>query len=138
MLTPDVERAVEKVRRAFPDHAVEVLEDGAGGACVLVEDCLLGPAFVPDSSWVAFAIPYQYPRADVYPHFVRPDLARADGAALSSPLNAGHTVPLFNRPALMVSRRSQRWNPSRDSALLKLLRVLLWFDQQAPSERKAV
>ncbi len=97
---------------------------------MIVESLPLGPGFVPSASWVGFAIPGLYPRADVYPHFVRADLARADGVALSAPLNPGHTMPGFGLPAVMVSRRSNRWNPNRDTAALKLHRVLLWFWQQ--------
>ena len=96
---------------------------------MILEDLDLGPAFTPSTSSVGFAISPLYPRADVYPHFVRPDLARSDGSALTAPLNPGHAMPGFNRPAVMVSRRSNRWNPACDTAALKLHRVLFWFNE---------
>jgi hypothetical protein len=130
-MNPHVHEAINEVARAFPDCPTAYLDDGQGGAFMVVEGLDLGPAFTPNKSWVGFAIPNLYPRADVYPHFVRPDLARADSAALTTPLNPGHALPGFNRPAIMVSRRSNRWDPGRDTAALKLQRVVLWFRQQA-------
>jgi len=136
-MSPHVTQAIMQVVHAFPDYGISHLHDGQGGAFVIVEDLELGTAFAPTRSWVGFAVPNLYPRADVYPHFVRPDLARADHMALTTPLNAGHTMPGFNRPAIMVSRRSNRWEPGRDTAALKLQRVLLWFREQAAPIRIA-
>jgi hypothetical protein len=130
-MTPDVEKALAAVRRAFDGHSVETMETGDGGLHVIVDDLDLGPAFMPSRSWVGFTIPFNHPLGDVYPHFVRPDLARADGTPLTTPLNSGHVMPGFDRPATMVSRRSYRWNPSRDTAVLKLMRIVGWFAEQA-------
>jgi hypothetical protein len=136
-MTPHVAEALAELRRAFPGFAIAHREDGQGGAYVIAEDLPLGPGFVPSTSWIGFAISGLYPRADVYPHFVRPDIARADGRALTTPLNPGHTMPGFGRPAVMVSRRSNRWDPARDTAALKLHRVLLWFTQQTQQREVA-
>lgn len=136
-MNPPVLAAVDQVARAFPDSRTSYLDDGQGGAFVVVDDLDLGVAFAPSTSWVGFAISPLYPRADVYPHFVRPDLARANGAALTVPLNPGHTMPGFQRAATMVSRRSNRWDPARDTAALKLHRVLLWFREQTLPQRIA-
>jgi hypothetical protein len=136
-LTPGVEGAVDQIRRAFPDNTVQVLGDGAGGAYILVEDLPIGAGFDPARSWVAFLIPYMYPAGDIYPHWVRPDLAFADGRPLAPPLNPGQQVPLFDRPAVMISRRSNRWNPAQDTALLKLLRVLKFLDDHSPAQQEA-
>lgn len=130
-MTPAVATAIEQVKLAFPEYAVCFLPDAEGGAAVIVEDLPVGPAFIPSESWVGFALNYTYPRGHVYPHFLRPDLARADGQALTSPLNPGQMMPGFERPAIMVSRASNRWDPSRDTATLKLLRVLQWLREQA-------
>ena len=136
-MNPSVTAAINQVARAFPDARTIYGEDGQGGAFVIVDELDLGPAFTPRTSWVGFAISPLYPRADVYPHFVRPDLARSNGAPLTVPLNPGQMMPGFDRPATMVSRRSNRWDPSRDTAVLKLHRVLLWFREQAIPERIA-
>lgn len=126
-----VKAAVEQLERAFVGHRVEVLEDGQGGAFVIVEDLELGPAFTPLRSWVGFQIPALYPRADIYPHYVCPELTRVDSGPLTTPLNPNRQMPGFNRSAVMVSRRSNHWDPARDTAALKLRRVLMWFAEQA-------
>lgn len=137
-MTPEVQHRIEQIRAAFPGHAVHVLADGQGGAHVVVDDLELGPAFAPATSWVGFTLDFQYPRSDVYPHFLRPDLAMADGRTLlSPPLHAGQTMPGFGRAATMISRRSTRRDPARDTAALKLLRVLHWFHEQAPAREQA-
>lgn len=116
---------------------MSVLEDGHGGAFVVVDDLELGRAFTPSRSWIGFQIPALYPRADVYPHYVCPELGRADGGPLTTPLNPGQAMPGFNRPAVMVSRRSNRWDPARDTAALKLQRICLWFAEQAGGSQVA-
>lgn len=127
-MTPEVDKGIAEIKRAFAGHAVEVMETGDGGAHVTVADLELDAAFAPNHSWIGFTLPYNYPLADVYPHFVRPDLAMADGTPLPTPpLNAGQSMPGFNRPATMVSRRSLRWDPTRDTAALKLMRIIGWF-----------
>ncbi|MCW2993602.1 MAG: hypothetical protein JWQ18_1097 [Conexibacter sp.] len=137
-MTPDVEKGIAEIQHAFAGHGVETVETGDGGAYVIVADLDLGPAFVPRSSWIGFTLPYNYPLADVYPHFACPDLATADGTPLPTPpLNSGQSMPGFNRPATMVSRRSPRWNPAHDTAALKLMRIIGWFAEQAAQTRAA-
>jgi hypothetical protein len=136
-MNTSVAAAITQVARAFPDSCISHLGDGQGGAFVIIDELDLGPAFTPGITWVGFAISPIYPRADVYPHYVRPDLGRTDGSILTVPLNPGQTMPGFNRPATMVSRRSNRWDPARDTAVLKLHRVLLWFRQQVVPDRIA-
>lgn len=129
-MTPEVEQAIAELERAFPDHRVRVLEEPQGGAYVRVEDLELGDGYVPPTSWIGFLIPYDYPRSQVYPFFLRPDLARANGQPFQPPINAGQTMPGFDEPAVMASRSSQRWNPARDTAALKLMRVLEWLRER--------
>ena len=123
-MTADVRAAIDELRTGFPGHEVLVTEEPQGGAHVVVANLDLGPAFATSTSWIGFTIGFQHPLADVYPHFLRPDLAYADGRPLQSPLNPGQMMPGFDRPAVMLSRQSKRWNPSRDTARLKLLRIL--------------
>jgi hypothetical protein len=130
-MTPEVETAIAEIQRAFPEHPVRTLEDGQGGARVIVEDLPIGDRFDPTTSWVGFPIGFQYPRAQVYPHYVRPDLRRRDGQPHTAPVHPGQTMPGFDESALMVSRGSNRWNPATDTALLKLLRVLEWLQECA-------
>jgi hypothetical protein len=119
-----VDEAVRQIQEAFPDCTVTARDDGDGGAQVMVSDVPLGPPFVQATTWVAFAITRQYPYADVYPHFVRGDLQRADGAGLGAGM--GLTAYL-GQPAIQLSRRSSRLNPATDTAVLKLQKVLHWL-----------
>lgn len=124
-MQPNVIKAVDEIRAAFPAVACEVVEDGEGGAYVIVEEADLGELYEPRTSWVGFRITFQYPYADVYPHFVRHDLRRVDGRPLGEAINAGQQFQ--NRPAMMLSRRSTRLNPATDTALIKLQKVLKWL-----------
>lgn len=125
-MTPEVAGAIDEIRAAFPDATVSVREDPDGGAFLTVDPVDLGAAYVQDETWVKFHITFQYPQSDVYPHFVRPDLARADGQPLGEGMSP---VPSDNddEPATQISRRSNQLNPATDTAALKLLKVLTWL-----------
>lgn len=123
-LTAEVGDAIEEIRRHFDETVTTVIEDGQGGAWILVEDVDLGEKYSPARSWIGFQITFQYPYSDVYPHFVRGDLSRSDGDALGEGTSAGQ---FQGRPAIQVSRRSNHLNPATDTALLKLLKVLDWI-----------
>ena len=124
-MTPEVENAVLEIRRTFPGHEVTVEPEQQGGAYVFVHDLELGKGYSPATSWVGFLIDFQYPRSDVYPHFLDPGIQRTDGKGhgdgISGPTN------WHERSALQISRKSNRWNPATDSAAAKLIKVLEWF-----------
>jgi hypothetical protein len=124
-MTPEVEDAITELREAFSDHAVEVAPDPQGGAYVVVQDLPLGPQYRPERSWVGFAIGFQYPHADVYPHYTDSTLSRVDGA----PLGEGMQQPIqwHDRMTTQISRRSTNWNAAEDTATLKLRKVLDWL-----------
>ena len=44
---------------------------------VTIDSVDLGPLYIPQQTWIKFAITFQYPYADIYPLFARPDLVRA-------------------------------------------------------------
>ena len=125
-MTPEVSTAIEEIRDAYQGSTVEVHEDGAGGAWVIVEPIDPGPTFVQRETWVGFQITFQYPAADCYPHFVRPDLARVDGQPLGDATSAG-TFGFDQRPGIQLSRRSNRLNPATDTAEIKLTKVIEWL-----------
>lgn len=126
-----VERAVQEIKdafpnnEAFPNNRVVVQDDDQGGAWVIVEDVEVGDLYESTKSWIGFRITFQYPQADVYPHFVRSDLVRKDKRALGDGISGGHNF--MGRAALQLSRRSNRLNPATDTALLKLMKVLHWL-----------
>jgi hypothetical protein len=126
-VTPAVQEAMQEVSRTFPGSRIEVVEDGSGGAFVILEDVPLGGPYQQPTSWIGFQITHTYPYADVYPHFVRHDLSRCDG----KPLGEGMAIGAFrDRPAIQVSRRSNRLDPATNTALLKLLKVLKWLNSR--------
>jgi hypothetical protein len=126
-----VARAVQEIKDAFPNNEafpkdrVVVQEDDQGGAWVLVEDADIGELYETPKSWIGFRITFQYPNADVYPHFARSDLVRKDKRPLGEGTSGGHNF--VGRPAIQLSRRSKQLNPAIDTALLKLMKVLHWL-----------
>lgn len=122
--TPEVADAIEKIRATVTPNPVTVREDGEGGAFVIVEGADPGPLYTQTDTWIGFRITFQYPYADVYPHYVRGDLSRRDQRALGD----GTSPATFeSRPAIQLSRRSNHLNPATDTAVLKMLKVLEWL-----------
>jgi hypothetical protein len=125
-MTPEVAAAVEEIRETFSESTVTAQEDGKGGAYVTVMPVDPGPTYVQDETWLKCHITFQYPYSDVYPQFVRPDLARVDGAALGEAMSVG-SFPGDGEPAVQISRKSNHLNPATDTAALKLVKVLEWL-----------
>ena len=127
-ITPAVAKAIEEVRRTLEGCEVDVEPDGSGGAMVLVRGVSLGAPYLQAKVWIGFHITFQYPYADVYPHFTNPDLVRTDGAGLGSGFGS---ATFRGQRAIQISRRSNRLNPDRDTAALKLLKVVKWMKGQS-------
>ena len=120
-----VRQAITAIQGSLHSSIVTAREDGDGGAYVIVEDAPLGGPWAQSSTWVGFRITYTYPYADVYPHFIRADLARKDGRP---PLGPAMSLTQFEgRQAIQLSRRSNKRDPQRETALIKLLKVLEWL-----------
>ena len=92
-ITTEVQQAIAELQETWPDAAIATREDGEGGAFVIMDDVALFPPYAQTSTWVGFRLVFQYPYADVYPHFVRGDLSRSDGKALGEAMT-GHPVEL--------------------------------------------
>lgn len=124
-MTPEVQRAIAEIEQTFSGHPIEVEVEAQGGAYVIVHDLPLGEQYLPSTSWLGFTISYMYPHADVYPHYLDASLRRVDGlvqgAGLQFPVN------WRNRQVIQVSRRSNRWNATIDTAATKLSKVLEWL-----------
>jgi hypothetical protein len=123
-MVPAVILAVDQLRAEFADSPLTVREDGEGGAYVIVETLPLGEPYVQESTWMGFRITNSYPYADVYPHYVRIDLSRANGGPIAPELQR---VVFEGREAFQISRRSNRLNPATDTAVLKLRKVISWL-----------
>lgn len=127
-MNPSIQQAVEEIRSAYPGHALDVSPDGEGGAFVKVHDLPLGKQYQPERSWVAFRITFQYPFADIYPHFCVANIARKDGRALGEGFsNNTWKSPSVEEAATMISRRSNHLDAATDTAALKLAKILDWI-----------
>jgi hypothetical protein len=128
----EVAEAVREVRAAFPANQVDVEGDDQGGAFVRVHEVAIGPAFIPNVSWIGFQITFQYPFADVYPHYLRPDLTRVNGQVFTPPYHPGRNFPWPGNEvaSLMVSRRSNHRDPTTETAAVKLAKVVDWLRLQ--------
>lgn len=127
-MKPTVKQAIEEITTAFPGHRVEFHGDDDGGAYVRVHDLSFGDMHEPRSGWVTFHVVYTYPDADIYPHFLPSGLRRCDGQKLGEGFHEKQMkLGPFEGPATMASRRSKYWNPTQDTASLKLAKVLDWI-----------
>jgi hypothetical protein len=120
-----IAKAIVDIRASWTDATVTAEPDNDGGAYVIVEPLSIGDLYNHATTWLGFRITFQYPYADVYPHFVRPDLQRKDGRALGDGMSDGHSFA--GRTAIQISRRSNRLDPATDTAALKLGKVLQWL-----------
>ncbi len=123
-MTPTVAEAINEVRETFAGAVVTARDDHEGGAYVRIESVDPGAPYVQRETWIGFRITGQYPYADVYPLFVRPDLRRSDGRPLGEALT---TATFDGQPAVQVSRRQNHLDPGADTAALKVLKVLQWL-----------
>src|SRR5260370_27957472 len=121
-MTPAIQAAVTDVEQSFLGYRVEVTPESQGGAYVIVHDLNLGERYVPATSWIGFLITFQYPYADVYPHFVRADLKRIDGTNM--PLGFSGPIVWNGCQALKISRRSKRWTAGGCTVALNVAMVL--------------
>ena len=128
-MTTEVQTAIDEIRQTFEGHEVRVEADGQGGAHVTVHALAIGNQYTPSTSWFGFTIPFQYPRADVYPHFIDPTICRTNGQALGQGFS-GPTTWRNAISAIQLSRRSNQWDPANDTAAGKLLKVLEWVRKQ--------
>ncbi len=125
----EVSRAIDELRLQFPGAQVISIDDGSGGASVIVEPVELGSRFVPQVTWIGGRLTAQYPYADVYPVFIGAEVRRADGAALQAPVTSGHTFA--GRPALQISRRSPTAEQASQSVRMKFLKVIHFLETMA-------
>jgi hypothetical protein len=123
-VTAEVQGAVAEIRSAFPESAVVAEEDGQGGAFIRVESVDIGQKYAPSKTWFGFHITFQYPRADVYPHHMGADVKRVDGVGFGQGVSA---QKWRDSPSLQISRRSNRLEPTVDTAATKLMKVIAWL-----------
>jgi hypothetical protein len=118
----EVSAAIEELKRQFSTSSVTAREDEQGGAYVLIDALSLGPRYKPESTWMGFQIPAQYPYADIYPVFIGAETARVDGVPFATPVTPGHQFQ--ERAAIQVSRRSAAATQGTQTATAKVLKIL--------------
>ena len=126
-LKSEVLEGVALLKERFGPACVLVTPDTQGGAFVEIENVPLGAPFSQASTWMGFQLTAMFPYADVYPHFVRADLSRVDGATLGEGISIGQ---FRDKQALQLSRRSKHIEPRVEMVLQKLLRVLTWLHRK--------
>lgn len=118
----DVVQATEELARAFPSSEVTAIQDGQGGAYVIVESVEIGSRFVPEVTWLGGHISAQYPYADIYPVFIGGDVRRSDGRSFEPPIAKDQTFS--GRPAIQISRRNNQIQNSPQTAVAKFLKII--------------
>jgi hypothetical protein len=122
----EVSTAIEELGRQFDRASLSVREDDKGGAYVIIEPVTLGSRYRPESTWMGFHIPAQYPYADIYPVFIGAECCRADGRAFVAPITPGHQFE--GRAAIQVSRRSPAAVISSQNAIGKVLKIIRFLE----------
>lgn len=124
-----VRAALDGLCAQYGEEHVRELPDGQGGAWVEIDGLELGDAYQQESTSLICLLPFNLPNADVYPTFVRHDLARADGAALGEGFQVtqvqlpGDAQP---RAVVQVSRRTREGLYVEQTPAQKIEKVLAW------------
>lgn len=126
IMVPPVEEAIRELRASFEGCEFTISPDAEGGALIFIEDAALAVPhpYVQSATWVGFRLNFQLPYADVYPVFVRGDLARKDGKQLGEAMSA---CDFEGRKAVQISRRSNRRNSDFDTPAIKIQKVIQWM-----------
>jgi len=127
-MTPDIEKATKEIRSYYSKNKIEIEDVADGGARVIVHDIQLSEIYTPKITWIGFIIGFQYPRADVYPHYIDHTIIRSDG----KPFGGGFSGPVKwqERDCIQISRKSNKLDPSVDTAATKLAKVIEWINSQ--------
>jgi hypothetical protein len=125
----EVSSGIEELKRQFSSASFAVREDGQGGAYVVIDPVLLGPKYRPETTWIGFHIPPQYPYADIYPVFIGGNVVRVNGVAFTPPVTPGHQFE--GRPAIQVSRRNSAAQGGLQKVGSKILKVLDFLEKMS-------
>jgi hypothetical protein len=123
----EVATGIDELKRQFSSSAFNIRDDGSGGAYVVIESVSLGHRYRPETTWVGFHIPAQYPYADIYPVFIGANTSRVDGRPFTAPVTPNHRFE--NRPAIQVSRRSGAAQNGLQKATAKILKILDFLEK---------
>lgn len=119
-MNEEVKSAIAALEKAYAPSPLTVIEDGQGGAHVIVESVDLGETFVPRETWMGGHICAVYPHADIYPVFIDAGVARACGKPFSVPVTLG---AYQGRPAWQVSRANHQIQLAPQTAVMKFAKI---------------
>jgi len=122
-----VSTGIEELKRQFSSASFKIREDSQGGAYVVMEPVPIGSKYRPETTWIGFQIPAQYPYADIYPVFMGSDVTRADGADIKEPLTRNHRFE--DRTAIQISQRNSTAQNGLQKATTKILKVLHFLEK---------
>jgi hypothetical protein len=130
VLKAAVEATVTALRTAYGEDQIRLVPDGQGGGWIEILAVDLGDTYVQKTTFVVFLLPFNLPGADIYPLFVRHDLARCDGATLGEGLQCT-TLSWPGQPpqrsVVQISRRTRRGAFASQTAVQKIEKVLEWL-----------
>ncbi|QQS40016.1 MAG: hypothetical protein IPM63_11660 [Acidobacteriota bacterium] len=118
----EVSAAIEELGKQFPMANFSVIDDGQGGARIIMEPVVIGKRYSPEETWFGFHITAQYPYSDIYPVLMGADVRRVDGVAFTAPVTPGHQFE--GRPAIQISRRNAAAESGSQRATAKVLKIL--------------
>lgn len=124
-LPTEAARAVDELVATFGEDRVTLTPD-AGGVWIEISEIDLGDRWTPGTTWLGFHIASTYPYADIYPHFIDGACSLTAGG-LPPAVSSDATIPTRGEPCLQISRKSNRWDPTRDTAAIKALKVIDWL-----------
>lgn len=117
----EIVAAIDELKRQFKLATFTIVEDGQGGARIIMEPVQIGDRYHPGSTWFGFHIPAQYPYADIYPVFMGAEIVRTDGRPFEAPVTPGHNFE--GRPAIQISRRSAAADAGSQRVTAKILKI---------------
>jgi hypothetical protein len=123
----EVSTGIDELKKQFSASTFNIREDGQGGAYVVLEPVSLGPRYRPQTTWMGFHLPAQYPYADIYPVFIGAEISRVDNVAFAAPVTRGHAFE--GRAAIQVSRRSGAAQNGLQKATAKILKILDFLER---------
>jgi hypothetical protein len=125
-----VDEAIGGLNAAYGEEQILIVPDSQGGAWVEVREVELGHNYLQETTFVVFLLPFNLPGADIYPMFVRDDLARRDNAPLGEGLQRtalSWPGQPAQRPVVQVSRRTRGGAFASQTAAQKVEKVLEWL-----------
>ena len=125
-----VQTALAAIVERYGAERVRAVPDEQGGAWVEISGVGLGDTYTQATTFALFLLPFNLPNADVYPMYLRADLARRDEAGLGEGFSVTAVSWLGDpepRPVTQVSRRTRRSDFTRQTPLQKVEKVIDWI-----------